>query len=167
MEFILCWIVGPRHGACPKVCLKFPVTLHWRKLVFFQGVGFLCQRPLLRLRFCVTLPGHVLCMLWQSLCVHMGISPVVSERDCFLGSIHHLWLLQSFCLLFHTQNTEPVWENFDKDIQFRAPCSKVSRSLRFAQLWVFVLIIVHWKKVLYCHWWWVVICISRYASLEE
>lgn len=44
---------------------------------------------------------QVRCMLPQSLCVHLYISLVMSGEHCFLGGLHFLWLLQSFCSLFN------------------------------------------------------------------
>lgn len=45
-------------------------------------------------------PGQVFCMLPLSLLAPMCDSPVVCRRHCFLGIVYHLWLLQSFRLLF-------------------------------------------------------------------
>lgn len=98
-------------------------------------------------------PVQVLWVLAQSLWVCMYIRPVVSGRyclNCLLGIIHYLWLLKSFCFLFHID----FWAlsgGFDEDILFWTKCSKVSHSLHIVQLWVFMLVPIYCKKELL--WW--------------
>lgn len=78
-----------------------------------------------------TLPGLKLCrycVCCYSLWVHMCSSPVVSGEHCFLGVIHHLWPLHSFCLLFFIGPWVPLG-GFDEDIAFITGCSNVSHSL--------------------------------------
>jgi hypothetical protein len=77
-------------------------------------------------------PVQTLCMLPQSLWVHMCISPTVSRWPCFLSVFHPHWLLQPLYL----SHTVPESWVFDGDIPYRAECSKVSHSL----LWVSMLL---------------------------
>ena len=57
------------------------------------------------------------CVLPWSLLFQMCISPTVSERCFFLDIIHHLWLLQSFFLLFCIASQALMgWEKFSMQI---------------------------------------------------
>lgn len=89
-------------------------------------------------------PGKALCMLPQSLCMHMCITLVVSRSSCFLGVNRHLWFTHSFCLLF-SMDPEPWREGFGEDTPFRIQCSNVSHALHSVQLWVSLLIPFYWK----------------------
>lgn len=80
-------------------------------------------------------PSLYLWVIWpQSCCVW---------RCCFL-SMHHLWLLQSFCILFY-MISEPFGKGLDKDIPFRA-ASLDFLILHSVQFWVSVLITIFLKK---------------------
>jgi hypothetical protein len=54
------------------------------------------------------------------------------ERSCFLGDIHYLWLLESFHFLFYT-DLLTLGEGINKDILFRAECSKLEQG---THLWL-------------------------------
>lgn len=75
------------------------------------------------------------CMLWQSLCVHMRMSPAVSGRCNFLGVIHNLWFLQSFHLLFPTDAWALRGEISQRHHSFRVQGSKVIHYLTSVHLW--------------------------------
>lgn len=68
--------------------------------------------PSLRRNFCLVWICSGFHKLSQSVWGHICISPVVSRRYCTLGVVHHLWLFQSVCLLFHIDPwtlREGVW----------------------------------------------------------
>lgn len=125
------------HKAYTGVWLIYPVTLYWKKtdfpfpsrhqlqIVSWLRVGLLCLNAKI---FALFNPVHALCVL-SIVTVSVNLywkSPVVSGRICFLGVIHHLWLLQCFCLFFHI------------DLWALRECSKLSHSLHIIHLWVFV-----------------------------
>lgn len=66
---------------------------------FLARVGVQAHAP--ALGFSLSWACSGLCMLPQSVWVRMCSNLVVSRKHCFLGVIHSLWLLQSFCLLFY------------------------------------------------------------------
>lgn len=111
IEFILFWPTTPGHGVCPEVWLIYPVILHWSKLIFPLPVGISCRWLLGSGVTCVRFPLSMLGpgLAWICACpVHAATVSVSSYghqfccvwRHCFLGIIHHLWLLQSLHLLF-------------------------------------------------------------------
>lgn len=69
-----------------------------------------------------------LCVLAQYLCVHMWVSSAVFRRHYFLEVTHHLWLFQSFVLLFYISSLPPCREVFDDDISFRTKFSLSAES---------------------------------------
>lgn len=119
--------------ACSAMWLIYPVTFHWRKLVFPFASG--CQLqiasrlgvgPILAWTCAGLMHSHSPCgFTWASV--------LCSRNHCFLAVIHHVWLLQFFCLLFHIDFwalRERVW--------WKHPicnkCSKVSLFLHIVQL---------------------------------
>ena len=73
-------------------------------------------------------PVQILWLLPQSTWVHRYISPSVPGSHCFLGVMHHLWLLQFFCLL-SSHLSEPCGEGFSQNIPFRTQCPNVCHFL--------------------------------------
>ena len=67
---------------------------------FWLGVGLCACFAFLCWDFVSMKRVQVLCVLSESLCVHVCSSPIVPLRSCFVGVNHYLWLLQCFCLLF-------------------------------------------------------------------
>lgn len=110
-EFIFCWLIFHEHRACPGMWLIQPVYLHERKCCFlFQEWvtnnfllrgGTLWPLPLLCAGnlFYLNLSKSYICShnLYEFKCT----SHVVSRRHYFFGVIHHIWILQSFYILFH------------------------------------------------------------------
>lgn len=155
MESTLCWLAIPEYGVCPGVWLTYPVTLHWRKLAF---------------PFTSRYSWQTASWLWVGLCIHspfsalgswlvwIRVGPVLAVRGCefmcapvllclqfcSLGVIHHLWLLQSFHLLFH------------KDP--RAFCYKHS-------IWSFMLRVSHCLHMVQCGSWLNCCLMEKEASL--
>lgn len=77
-----------------------------------------------------------------ALCIHMCISPVVSEEHCSLVVLHSILLLQPFFLLFLIWGFRGgVWWRY----QFRTEFSHVSQSLHIIELWVSVLVPIYSK----------------------
>lgn len=112
---------------------------------FWIRDGDLCALPLSVLGSHRTYPMQVLCILPQSVWVHMCISPAMSRRHGFLGIFHPHWLLQYFLLL------NPEGERFDGDIPLGL-CSKVSHSLHIVQLWLSVFVPINFRSKLPCWW---------------
>lgn len=81
---------------------------------------------------------YILFMFLWSLWVHLVVSSVLSRRSCFLGILHPLWLLQSFCLFLWIPPWKLMggfwWRFLIKDWAFQG----LSYSLHIAQLWVSV-----------------------------
>ena len=65
----------------------------------------------------------------------MYISPFVPGSHCFLGFIHHLGLLQVFCLL-SSYLPESCEEGFNQNTPFRTQCSSVCHFLYIVHLGV-------------------------------
>lgn len=85
---------------------------------------------------------EVLCVLAPSLWIAMSISPVMSEKRCFLEVAHHLWLLNSAS----TSIPEPWGERCYAEIPFRTECFNISHFLQVVHLRVSELIAIYWKK---------------------
>lgn len=133
----------PGHRAYPGVWLIYPVTHFIGESEFFS----LCHQISVASSFLDK--GGNLCPLcpqcydsiWldsvQVLCVLHSVCestcPVVSGRYCFLGVIHPLWLLQSFCFLFYIVPWAPrVW--LGEGISFDSERSQASHSLHVVPL---------------------------------
>lgn len=99
---------------------------------------------MLTLPFCANFIGmkrvRVLCVLSQSLCVHVCSSPIVSLRSCFFGVNHHLWLLQCFCLLFciyswglrrRIWKRDPIQDWLIQGLSLSAHCPVVSLHVNY------------------------------------
>lgn len=85
-----------------------------------------------------------LCMLPQSLWVHMCIIYVIFMKPCFIGILHPLWFLKSFCFLLKRVSWN-MKEWCNGDILFRNESSNVSHSLNIVPLWIF------WRSMIL--WW--------------
>jgi hypothetical protein len=81
-------------------CSPFPAGIRYIEL----GVGLLPTSSSQPWDFLWFEYLQVSCVLSQSKWIHACISPGVSGRRCFLRVLLHLWLLQSFCLLFHVES---------------------------------------------------------------
>lgn len=130
MESILCWPATPWHRACPAVCSVFPVTLCWIILFFsFLSMYWLQIASWLRVWFCVHFSVLRFCLVWTCVgllhAVPVSVSSYVYQFccGCFLGIIPGSYSIPSFSTL---EITDPWEEGFDKDIPFRAECSKGS-----------------------------------------
>lgn len=93
--------------ACPQLGLKYLVSFHWWTLIFhFTAIVniFLCRR---RNLWPLLFPHTGILHEARSVCSVNTVTLSVSERLCFLGSIHHLLVLQSLppplhmCVLTH------------------------------------------------------------------
>lgn len=126
-------------------------TLYWRKLTplsykilivnsFLVGCETLGLLSFLVLEFLYGLNIYIgLCVLPESMWIHMSIIPVVSGRHCFLGVIYHLCLMYTILpspLLCRSLSLEG---KVDEDLPFRTHCFKVSHFLCIFQLWVSVI----------------------------
>lgn len=84
-------------------------------------------------------------MLLQALWVRIYTKSVMSWRCSFLGVIHHLQFLQSFCLLFHLYSwilSEGLWWRHHIMTRF----SIASHSLGIVQLPISMLIPTYWME---------------------
>lgn len=106
-ELLLTWLCNTPFVDSPKMWLIYQVRNNWRKLIFSFVSS--CQleiasRSGMKIRStsssqCWNLTWleliQALCILPQSLWVHMSISPDVSGRHYFLDALHHPELLHS------------------------------------------------------------------------
>lgn len=110
MESPLCWkLLGIRTALeCGWQTQGHSIGANWFFLFqqvlvtnnFWLGVGPWARFASLCWDFVGMKRVQVLCVLSQSLCVHVYSSPFMSLRSCFFEVNHHLWLLQCFRLLF-------------------------------------------------------------------
>lgn len=136
--FLLYWLVVSGMGVCLGMWLMIPSDSPLKKTDFpfpSSQLQIVCElRVWRRIFFLFSVPGPYLAWTCIGLmCAAIWIpvygspvcvSPVVYGRRCFLGGIHHLWLLQSLHFL------PKSWgEGFDEDITFRSEWSIVSDSL--------------------------------------
>lgn len=111
-EFVLCCPTTPGHRACMEVCLMYPERLHWEKPDFFPLLvvltadnflvryGNLCPLPYLSAgKSCLNLYRSWTCLLCP--CGSHVLLFCCVGKTLFAWSCRHLWLLQSFLLLFH------------------------------------------------------------------
>lgn len=43
IKFVLYWPTAPRHRACPKIWLIYPVRRYWKNLFFLFEVSISCR----------------------------------------------------------------------------------------------------------------------------
>lgn len=111
---IFCWSVTPGDGAYLRVWLIYTVRMHWSERVSPSAAGINWRVSWLEVGLCIHFPLSVLETL--SACCH-SLRIHQLSRVCFLGVIHHFWLLQSFWLLFHIDPW--AWgEGFDEHVPF-------------------------------------------------
>lgn len=113
-------------------CLSYPVILYWRKTIFPFLAWISCKHFLFRSRTSLSLPWDFclvwicggLCVVSESIQVHMCIFSVVPGKCCFLSLESPPLLVLR--LLSRTQFPESWGEGFDKNLLFQAECSKVT-----------------------------------------
>lgn len=111
---IFCWSATPGDGAYLRVWLIYTVRMHWSERVSPSAAGINWRVSWLEVGLCIHFPLSVLETL--SACCH-SLRIHQLSRVCFLGVIHHFWLLQSFWLLFHIDPW--AWgEGFDEHVPF-------------------------------------------------
>lgn len=139
-------------GACPEVWIGYPIKHQWKKLNFPLQLINSELGIWARVHFPSALWGPVwlrlvwaLCIMPQSLSIHVCVSPVVSRMSGFLAVILPFWLLWSFCLLF-LRVTWALRDGSDGDIPLRTQCSTVSHSLHAVHVWVSVFSPIYRKR---------------------
>lgn len=110
IESSLCCPVSLGSGPCPAVWLSH--HRKWALPLLGQWWDFMPTSPTHTPCWDLVWLQLVLCMLSQSLCVHLCNCPVVSGKHCFLDVTNHLWLMESLQPLFW-EDPEPwglgVW----------------------------------------------------------
>lgn len=99
----------PHRVGPPRVWLTYLMTVHWRKRRFFPfpaGVnrflgrnGILCAFPVVSTMISSGL--NLSCACCRSLCGFIFYQSCCVQTSFFLGVVHSLQLIQSFCLLCH------------------------------------------------------------------
>lgn len=147
------------------MCVIYLRIFYWRKLffpftsvisfligailwcphtLFLAGISFLSMR-----RDFFSFMYSLLEFVWvHNLCKYNH--PIVSGRHCFLVVIFDLWLLQS--ILISAKSHKPWKDRFNGHFLFRIEFSKASHSLYSVHLWVYILVIVFYKKKLVWYW---------------
>lgn len=91
-------------------------------------------------------------MLPQALCIHMCISPVISEKHCLLGGVCWLWILYSFHMFIYILSWIFSGE-VDEDVLIRTVYYKASHSLHIVHFhvseFIFISCLVVNNKILY------------------
>lgn len=151
MDFILCYPTTPGHEVCPGVWLIYPVSHHWRTLIFSFPASIIASNFLVRggtlCLFSLLCPGTLsgLYVCAYSLCEFI-ISPGISGICYILGVIYHLTI---FLLALRHRSLSLKGEGFDKTyLGLSAP---KAFSLHITHLWVLVLIPIYCKKKLLIH----------------
>ena len=133
----------PSHQVCSLYC-PF-LRMHFPDWGFILSDDFrLCQ---FGIKLSSTDPPFGLdlcrpCAYCHSLCEFMCVGPVVSRQPCFLGVLHPLWILWSFCLLFHWV----TWTEGRDLMETPLLGLNIWRSSFFCALWISVFVPIYFRS---------------------